>query len=102
MLGVKQWALSKPIAIRLCHIFISHGIPIHGCDVISYREGEYYHSGDGWYTKKEPWESEEIYLNRCLSQSIQKIEFYSKLDKEYRFVLVPGLDMTDYEKLVFE
>jgi orotidine-5'-phosphate decarboxylase len=98
-----DWVLEASQALLLLKYFAKRNIPILGGDIIKITNNTIIATGDTWHSDPKKGETLDQFCQRSYQDSVKAVNFFYNLNpKEYKFVLVPRLDLEDYAKLEIE
>ena len=90
--GVDNWALKRPEALKALEELLELEVPVLGGDVYEEIEGSIRPNYDSWHCDKLPKESNHEFVVRSIGQARSYIQKYNVNDyKKVLFVLVPSV-----------
>lgn len=89
--GVRNWALSREVALIAINKLLSMRVAILGGDVYVLRDSGIENNTDGWYCSRENEESTDDFIDRSIAVAADYISRYKSGDCEVLFALVPRI-----------
>ncbi len=87
--GIRNWAMTEPLAISAINEIAELGIPILGGDIYVSNIGRLQLTYDNWYCNKRDSENFNEYVARSQQTAISYIRKYAK--PTILFAIVPGV-----------